>query len=88
MRANQVYQDYISDRHHTHMNATQVSSDLLIVCNKRVFPPLLAKNLVVTFENRLRFEEYISDRRTTRRENFISTLFLPFVMFPDNINSR
>ena len=25
MRANQVYQDYISDRHHTHMNATQVS---------------------------------------------------------------
>ena len=25
VRANQVYQDYISDRHHTHMNATQVS---------------------------------------------------------------
>ena len=25
MRANQVYQDYISDRHHTHMNSTQVS---------------------------------------------------------------
>ena len=28
VRANQVYQDYISDRHHTHMNATQVSVGL------------------------------------------------------------
>ena len=27
VRANQVYQDYISDMHHTHMNATQVSSN-------------------------------------------------------------
>ena len=30
MRANQVYQDYISDRHHTHMNATQVSVGLFV----------------------------------------------------------
>ena len=30
VRANQVYQDYISDRHHTHMNATQVSVGLFV----------------------------------------------------------
>ena len=30
MRANQVYQDYISDRHHTHMNATQVGVGLFV----------------------------------------------------------
>ena len=30
MRANQVYQDYISDRHHTHMNATQVGVELFV----------------------------------------------------------
>lgn len=29
VRANQVYQEYISDRHHTHMNSTQVS----IICS-------------------------------------------------------
>ena len=29
MHANQVYQDYISDRDHTHMNATQVSAKAL-----------------------------------------------------------
>ena len=26
VRANQVYQEYISDRHHTHMNSTQVGN--------------------------------------------------------------